>query len=156
MDDQPKVEPQQASPFFYDGKAMREPIPGTVARGELREDVAFFTGKDEQGNYLEAPPVEAGEALAARGEERFGIYCAPCHDRRGEGNGILTERANVPVPSFHLDRLRESPDGYFFEVITDGMGLMPSYRYPIPPGDRWAIVAHVRALQERQEGLASR
>ena len=156
MDYQEKYQPLEASAFFYDGKAMREPVPGTIARGELREDAAFHEGVDAGGTLLTANPVQATEALVARGAERFGIYCTPCHDKRGEGNGILTDRGKVPVPTFHQDRLRNMSDGRIFEVITDGSGLMPSYKYPINAKDRWAIIHYVRALQLKQLARAGR
>lgn len=146
MDVQPRGEPQSASGFFADGKTMRPPVPGTVARGELREGGAFWTGTDASG-FVAENPARPDEALLARGRQRFDIFCAPCHDRNGDGKGILAERAKVRTPSFHIDRLRQVPDGYLFLVMTNGFGLMPSYAYPLPPRDRWAIVAHVRALQ---------
>jgi len=121
-------------------------VAGTVARGELHEGGAFWTGTDATG-FVAENPARPDAALLARGKRRFEIYCAPCHDRNGDGKGILAERAGVRTPSFHVDRLRQVPDGYLFLVMTNGFGLMPSYAYPIPPRDRWAIVAHVRALQ---------
>jgi mono/diheme cytochrome c family protein len=149
MDVQPRVEAQAASDFFYDGSATRSPVAGTVARGELRENPLFWNGMDESG-FAAAIPLPVDDALRERGRRRFDIYCAVCHDRNGDGKGILFERGKVRTPSFHLDRLRQAPDGYFFAVITNGFGLMPSYSYPIPPADRWAIVAHVRVLQARR------
>jgi len=124
---------------------VRPPVAGTVARGELHEG-AFWTGTDATG-FVAENPAQPDEALLVRGRQRYDIYCAPCHDGHGDGKGILAERADVRTPSFHVDRLRNAPDGYFFLVMTNGFGLMPSYAYPIPPRDRWAIVAHVRALQ---------
>lgn len=149
MDVQPRVEPQAASAFFYDGAAMRPPVEGTVARGELRDSSPYWTGMDADG-FVAAIPLEMTDALRERGRRRFDIYCATCHDKNGNGKGILFERGKVPTPSFHQDRLRQVPDGYLFGVITNGFGLMPSYAYPIPVADRWAIVAHVRALQSRR------
>jgi len=132
---------------------MRPPVPGTVARGELREDRAFYEGKDGAGKDVVRSPVAATPEVLARGAERYRIYCAPCHDQRGEGKGIFAAQG-LPTASLHIDRLRTAEDGYLFEVITDGRGLMPSYRWPIPPADRWAIIAHVRQLQQErpQEG----
>lgn len=155
MDWQPRYEAQEESDFFYDGMAMRQPVPGTVARGELREDPALVTGKNAAGEFLAASPLEPGEALAERGAERYAIYCAPCHDRRGNGQGILTERGGVPVPSFHEDRIKVLPDGEIFDVITNGKGLMPGYAYPVPPRDRWAIIMHVHELQREAEAAAA-
>jgi len=146
MDSQPKYLPQAESAFFYDGATMREPVPGTIARGELREDRAFFEGDDEAGEDVVHSPVETTEAVLARGADRYGIYCAPCHDPRGTGKGILAQQG-LPTTSFHIQRLHDAADGYIFEVITDGRGLMPSYRWPLSPADRWAIIAHVRQLQ---------
>ena len=147
MDDQPKVRPQAASPFFYDGAGMRPPGPGTVAIGGLKEDAAFFTGKGADGQFVAAIPMPADEAMLERGRQRYVIYCQPCHDARGDGKGILFQRGSVPTATFHQDKVLKYPDGQLFDVITNGMGLMPSYRWPIPPSDRWAIIAHVRELQ---------
>jgi len=146
MDSQPKYLPQAESAFFYDGATMREPVPGTIARGELREDRAFFEGNDEAGEDVDHSPVETTPEVLARGADRYGIYCAPCHDPRGTGKGILAQQG-LPTTSFHIQRLHDAADGYIFEVITDGRGLMPSYRWPLSPADRWAIIAHVRQLQ---------
>ena len=150
MDDQPKVRPQTASNFFYNGASMRTPVPGTVAIGELREDVAFFTGLEVDGQFVAAIPVTVDEALVERGRERYEIYCQPCHDARGDGRGILFQRGSVPTASFHDEQYLAYPDGQIFDVITNGLGLMSGYRWPIPPADRWAIVAHVRELQREQ------
>jgi mono/diheme cytochrome c family protein len=150
MDDTPRYEAQEASAFFHDGKVMRPPVPGTVARGRLVEEPAVVTGKDESGAFLATMPVEGTEAQLERGGARFEIYCQPCHDRRGDGRGILFHRAGVPTPSFHDERIRALGDGELFDVITNGKGLMPAYGYPIPPEDRWAIVSWVRHLQQER------
>ncbi len=147
MDDQPKYRPQEASAFFYDGATMRQPVEGAVARGELHEDTAFYTGLDAGGQPVALVPINVDEALLARGQERYAIYCAPCHHRRGNGRGILWDRAQIPTADLHEQRLRDVPDGQLFDVITNGLGLMAGYKYPIPPRDRWAIVAYVRRLQ---------
>lgn len=147
MDWQPRADPQEESRFFRDGAAMRLPVPGTVARGGLREDAALWTGRDAGGQVLARSPLPETPELLARGAARFAIYCQPCHDKRGNGRGILFERGGVPTPSFHDERLRNLPDGEIFDVITHGKGLMQSYAYPIPPPDRWAIIAHLRRLQ---------
>lgn len=149
MDVQPRVEPQAASAFFYDGAAMRRPVEGTVARGELRDGGAYWTGTDASG-FVATIPMDMDDAVRERGRRRYDIYCAICHDKNGAGKGILFERGKVPTPTFHQDRLRQVPDGYIFLVITNGFGMMPAYAYPIPVADRWAIVAHVRELQARQ------
>jgi len=146
---QPKYRAQAESGFFYDGATMRAPVPGTVARGELREDRAFYEGKDAAGKDVVHSPVEATAEVLARGGERYRIYCLPCHDQRGEGKGILAAQG-LPTTSLHIDRLRTAEDGYLFGVITGGRGLMPSYRWPIPVADRWAIVAYVRELQKER------
>jgi len=163
MDYQEKYSAQEASDFFYDGMTMRTPVEGTVPRDGLTVvdnrrlaiapdahlgDVAFHTGRDETGEYLTANPLVEDESLLLRGEERYGIYCRPCHDKKGNGKGILTERAGVPVPSFQDDRLLALRIGEIFETVTLGKGLMPSYSYPIPAGDRWAIISYLRALQQ--------
>ncbi len=149
MDNQPRYRPQAASAFFYDGATMRQPVAGTVARGELHEDTAFYTGLDESGQLVaEIPPsITVDEDFLERGRERYGIYCAPCHHRRGNGRGILWDRAQIQSADLHEERLVGAPDGQIFDVITNGLGLMSGYKYPIPPRDRWAIVAYVRQLQ---------
>ncbi len=156
MDNQPKVRAQTASAFFFDGASMRQPIPGTVAIGELREDTAFFTGKGADGQFVATIPVTADEALVERGRQRYTIYCQPCHDARGDGRGILFQRGNVPTATFHQDKILKYTDGQIFDVITNGQGLMAGYKWPIVPADRWAIVAYVRGLQrDRQARNAS-
>ena len=150
MDDQPKVKAQQESAFFYDGQAMRPPVPGTVAIGELREDSVRFDGKNPDGSFVAHNPIEASEAVLERGHNRYAIYCQPCHDPRGDGQGILFKRGNVPTATFHQDKIRNYPDGQLYDIITNGSGLMPAYKWPIPPDDRWAIVAYVRALQQKR------
>jgi mono/diheme cytochrome c family protein len=155
MDDQPKVRPQTASPFFYDGASMRQPVPGTVPIGGLQEDAAFFTGKGADGQFVATIPHAVDEALLERGRQRYAIYCQPCHDARGDGKGILFQRGNVPTATFHQDKVLQYPDGQIFDVITNGVGLMPAYRWPIPPADRWAIVAYVRELQRERQARAT-
>ena len=150
MDDQPKVLAQTASDFFFDGRSMREPVPGTIPIGGLKEDAAFFTGKDASGQFVAKIPVPVNDALVARGHDRFTIYCQPCHDSRGDGKGILFQRGNVPTASFHQEKVLNYPDGQIFDVITNGQGLMAGYRWPIPPADRWAIIAYVRELERKR------
>ena len=152
MDDQPKVLSQTASTFFYDGASMRQPVPGTVAINGLKEDVAFFTGKGPDGQFVATIPVTNDEALLERGRQRYVIYCQPCHDARGDGKGILFQRGNVPTASFHEEKILKYADGQIFDIVTNGMGLMPSYRWPIPPADRWAIIAYIRGSEERRVG----
>ena len=150
MDNQPKALPQTASTFFYDGASMRQPVPGTVAIGGLREDVAFYTGKGADGQFVATNPVAVDEKVVLRGRERYRIYCQPCHDARGDGKGILFQRGSVPTASFHQEKILKYTDGQLFDIITNGQGLMPAYRWPIPPADRWAIIARVRELQREQ------
>jgi mono/diheme cytochrome c family protein len=150
MDDQPKVLPQAASDFFYNGASMREPVPGTIPIGGLQEDSAFFTGKGADGQFVATIPVPVNAAMVDRGHQRYGIYCQPCHDARGDGKGILFQRGNVPTASFHQEKVLKYPDGQIFDVITNGSGLMSGYRWPIPPADRWAIVAYVRELERKR------
>jgi mono/diheme cytochrome c family protein len=150
MDDQPKVRAQAGSAFFRDGAAMREPVPGTVPIGGLNEDTAFVTGKGADGQFVTASPVPVDAKLVERGAERYRIYCQPCHDARGDGKGILAQRGNVPTATFHQEKVLNYSDGQIFDVITNGAGLMAGYRWPIPPHDRWAIVAYVRELQRKR------
>lgn len=153
MDRQPKYRAQDASDFFYNGATMRIPVAGTVARGELREDVAFYEGKDEAGTHVTANPLTAGlagdelEAVLTRGHQRYQIYCTPCHGANGNGKGVLWDRAQIQAGDLHLERLVQAPDGELFDVVTNGLGLMQGYRYPIPARDRWAVIAYVRELQ---------
>jgi mono/diheme cytochrome c family protein len=155
MDDQPKVQPQSASTFFYNGAAMREPVPGTIAIGGLKEDAAFFTGKNPDGSFVASIPRPIDAAGLERGRNRYTIYCQPCHDARGDGKGILFQRGNVPTATFHQEKIQKYPDGQIFDVITNGFGLMGSYRWAITPEDRWAIVAYVRELERRQAERAA-
>jgi mono/diheme cytochrome c family protein len=155
MDDQPKVLPQTASRFFFDGASMRQPVPGTVPIGGLQEDSAFFTGKDADGQFVATSPVSADAGLVERGRQRYGIYCEPCHDARGDGKGILFQRGNVPTASLHQEKILQYADGQIFDVITNGVGLMAGYRWPIPPADRWAIIAYVRDLQRKRTTSAT-
>jgi mono/diheme cytochrome c family protein len=155
MDDQPKVRPQTASTFFYDGSSMRLPVIGTVPIGGLKEDAPFFTGRGPDEQFIAKIPVAVDDAVVERGRQRYVIYCQPCHDARGDGKGILFQRGNVPTASFHQDTIRGYPDGQIFDVITNGKGLMAGYRWPIPPADRWAIVAYVRELQRTRSATAT-
>jgi mono/diheme cytochrome c family protein len=154
MDDQPKARPQSASGFFYNGASMREPVPGTIAIGGLKEDTAFFTGRGAGGQFLATIPHPVDDAVVERGRDRYTIYCQPCHDARGEGRGILFQRGNVPTGNFHDVKILNYPDGQIFDVITNGVGLMAGYRWPIPPADRWAIIAYVRQLQRDGQARA--
>jgi len=149
MANQPKYKPQSGSPFFDDGRADRPRVEHTVARGEITPDDSFHTGK-AGGAYLREPPVPVTQELLLRGRERYDVYCAVCHDRVGRGDGMIVRRGLRRPPSFHTDRLRGESAGHFFDAITQGFGVMPSYAGPIAAGDRWAIVAYIRALQRSQ------
>ena len=151
MDNQAKVLPQTDSPFFFNGASMRDPVPGTVAIGGLKEDVAFFTGKGTDGQYVATIPMPMNEALLDRGHQRYAIYCQPCHDARGDGRGILFQRASVPTGNYHTEKILKYADGELFEIITNGRGLMAGYKWPVPPADRWAIIAYVRELQRQRQ-----
>jgi mono/diheme cytochrome c family protein len=149
MHDQPKYKPFRGSDFFGDARSA-QPLPeGTVARGMLREDAHLYTGLVD-GQLAETFPFPVTEAVLARGRERFGIYCTPCHGLAGYGDGMVVARGFRKPPSYHVDRLRQERPGYFFDVITTGFGAMPSYARQIPVADRWAIVAYVRTLQLSQ------
>lgn len=150
MQDQPKYIPLRPSSFFDDGRSAR-PIPvGTVARGHLDADIAFYTGKGTDGKYVDAFPFPITKEVLQRGQQRYNIYCTPCHDRMGTGNGMVVRRGFRHPPSYHIDRLREAPNGYIFDVITNGFGAMQDYSAQIEPADRWAIVAYERVLQLSQ------
>ena len=149
MQDQPKYNADAASSFFADGRANRPLVPGTVAHGSFQENPAYFEGKQD-GKPVLAVPVELSKEMLARGQERYDIYCSPCHARTGEGDGMIVQRGLRRPPSFHIPRLREAPAGYFFDVITNGFGIMLNYRAQVPVDDRWAIVAYIRALQLSQ------
>ncbi len=150
MDFQPKYEYQEKSPFFDDGISMRQPIPGTVARGKLYDDIAYNTGKNQDGSLVEKSPVPVTYTGLERGRERFDIYCSPCHSKIGDGKGILVNRGYIPPPSFHTDVIRNYADGHIFDVISHGIRNMPSYGHQVPVEDRWLIVNYIRALQRSQ------
>lgn len=149
MADQPHRKPLEASRFFVDHASSRPLPPHTIARGQLHDDAHFFTGR--VGGLLVATfPAPVTRAQLERGRERFEIYCAVCHGRTGEANGMIVQRGFPTPPSLHIDRLREMPVGHFFDVITNGFGLMYSYAARVEPSDRWAIAAYIRALQLSQ------
>ena len=148
---QPSYRPYQPSDFFDDGTSAR-PIPAdTVARGHLQDDTLLFTGKDDSGQDSTDLPFPVTSAVLVRGQQRFEIYCAPCHGYTGDGDGVVVQRGFNPPPSYNTDRLRQAPVGHFFDVITNGFGAMPSYADQVPVQDRWAIVAYIRALQLSQD-----
>ncbi|MGH7790085.1 MAG: c-type cytochrome [Candidatus Binatia bacterium] len=149
MHDQPKYEPFERSHFFDDQRASRPLVPGTVARGHLRDDVVLYTGASAAGPVA-LNPLPVTSELLRRGHERYDIYCSPCHDRVGTGLGMIVQRGYKQPTSLHDERLRRMPDGYFFQVMTNGFGTMPTYAPQVPVKDRWAIVAYIRALQLSQ------
>ncbi len=151
MYDQPRYEALEKSDFFDDRRASRPVVAGTVARGELREDEVLYTGKQDGELVGELPQsLELNLALIRRGQERFNIFCTPCHGQLGEGDGMIVRRGFRRPPTYHSDRLRGVPIGHFFDVITNGFATMPDYAEMIPVRDRWAIAVYVRALQWSQ------
>ena len=155
MFNQPSQRPLEQSSFFRDNRMASRPlVANTVPRGYLREDEAFYTG--QVGGYLVVSfPIPITRDVMQRGRERFDIYCAPCHGRLGDGNGMISQRGFPKPPSFHMDRLRHAPAGHFFDVITRGYGVMFSYAARVEPQDRWAIAAYIRALQASQDARIS-
>src|SRR6516162_2755371 len=143
MATQPKNRPLSPSDFFADGRSARPLVENTVARGAIDTD-AFNVSKDFAGF---PPAVKVDERLLRRGEDRYKIFCTPCHGLQGNGDGMIAMRGMRRPPSYHIDRLRQAPNGYFYDVISNGFGAMYSYSERIPPADRWAIIAYVRALQ---------
>ena len=200
MHDQPKYKPLRESPLFRDSRSARPLVEGTVARGYLREDSEYYTGKVGQGQaggaaatqpmgepgtssdtqrvatsasgqtaqagaspagtgefagYTTMFPIPIDRAAIDRGQERFNIYCSVCHGRLGDGNGMIPKRGYRQPPSYHQDRLRQAPVGYFFDVISNGFGAMPDYSAQIPVDDRWKIIAYLRVLQLSQQGTTA-
>ena len=155
MDHQEKFEAQEKNTMFADERAMRPPVPGTVARGFLREDSRFYRGVDEQGQLITDMPLPVTRELLDRGQERYEIYCTVCHGSAGDGRGVIMVGNGgqgygyVPAPNYHDDRLKELSNGHYFEIISYGTptGTMPGYAQQIPVADRWAIIAYIRALQ---------
>ena len=152
---QPKTEPLEDSSFFADKASARPLVPGTVARGHLEEDTAYYTGRDDNGKLVTSIPIKSltpdqMKAFLLRGQERFKIYCTPCHGQLGDGQGMISKRGLAlrrPPADYHTDRLRAMPIGHFYDVITNGYGVMFSYASRVEPEDRWAIAAYIRALQ---------
>lgn len=150
MKDQPRFEPYEQTNFFPDGRASRELVEGTVPRGFLREDDAYYRGLADDGTFVERVPVPVDTAMLERGRERYDIFCSPCHSMIGDGNGMIVQRGYKQASSYHQPRLRAIEDGYLYDVITNGFGQMAGYASQIKPADRWAIVAYIRALQLSQ------
>jgi mono/diheme cytochrome c family protein len=147
MQDQPKYRPQRPSDFFADGRSERQPLEGTIARGALDEDTAFYDGKDAAGKDVEVFPIAVDKTVILRGQQRYDVYCSPCHGRIGNGLGMIVRRGFKQPPSYHIERLRTAPPGHFYDVISNGYGAMLNYASQVQPRDRWAIVAYIRALQ---------
>jgi len=154
MQNQPRINPLRISDFYLDQRSARPLIAGTIARGDLRNDTYFYTGLigKDPGNEM---PFPATREVLERGRGRFNIFCAPCHSELGDGNGIVVQRGYQRPPSYHGDRLRNAPLGHFYDVISNGFGAMPDYAAQVPPYDRWAIAAYIRALQLSQNAPAS-
>ena len=150
MDFSERFEEQEANPFFADGRAMRPPVPGTVQRGNLRADDAFYTGINAAGDSVRTNPLPLTREVMARGQNQYNIYCTPCHSQVGDGNGIVMKYGYPQATSLHLSYLRSSADGHLYWVIANGIRNMPGYAHQINPEDRWAIVHYVRALQRSQ------
>lgn len=153
MDQQKRFEPQEKNEFFSDNRAMRQPVEGTIARGKLKQDKAYYQGINEDSSFVSEIPVDVTKSFIYRGKDRYEVFCTPCHGLAGDGNGIIMANnyGYVPAPSFHVDRLQNQKVGYFYSAIANGIRTMPSYASQIPVRDRWAIVAYVRALQRSQE-----
>jgi mono/diheme cytochrome c family protein len=157
MDRQPKIRPQTPSAFFADGRASRLPVEGTVPRGAHFLDIPLNTGVETgtATNYVAVSPVPVNEQLMARGEQRYNIYCTPCHGLQGDGNGVVKNFGLATTRSLHEPRIVQMGDGEIFHVITHGRNTMGAYASQIDVSDRWAIVAYVRALQLAQLGEAA-
>lgn len=153
MDWQAHRRAQSDSPLFADKRASRPIDKRTVSKGHLKDDDAMYRGVDAKGAPVARIPFEVNEATLARGQERFNIYCAPCHDQTGAGNGLVAQRSGgafAGITQLSVDRLKTAPDGEIFQTITMGKGRMPGYASQIPEEDRWAIVSWVRVLQQSQ------
>ena len=152
MDQQRRFEAQEENDFFADNRAMRQPVDGTVARGELKNNSVVYDGRNEDGEFVDEIPFELSTSFIRKGQKEYEIYCTPCHGGTGDGEGIIMTGGYgyVPAPSYHIDRLRNVTDGYMYDLIKNGIRNMPAYGHQIDPKDRWAIVAYVRALQISQ------
>ena len=149
MAEQPKIEPLEPSVFFENFQSAR-PIPDNAVPRQATVEPEWFYSGMQDGEVVQTVPLTLTEELLARGQERYNIYCAPCHGLTGDGEGIVARRGFPEPPSYHSERLRQAPAGYFFQVITDGFGTMYSYAARVKPADRWAIIAYIRALQLSQ------
>jgi mono/diheme cytochrome c family protein len=149
MQDQPKFYPQRGTTLFADGRSVRPQVANTVGRDQLHEDSYFYTGLQD-GKEGDGLPIPLTAATMQRGQERYNVYCTPCHSRVGNGDGMIVQRGYRPAGNFHTFRLRAAPLGHFFSVITNGYGAMPDYAAQLSPADRWAVAAYIRALQLSQ------
>jgi mono/diheme cytochrome c family protein len=154
MHNQPKFVPQRGTTFFADGRSVRPQVENTVGRDQLHADAYFYTGI-EGGKEGDGLPIPLTTATMERGQERYNIYCTPCHSRVGNGVGMIVQRGYRPAGNFHTDRLRNAPLGHFFAVMTNGYGAMPDYSAQLTPEDRWAVAAYIRALQLSQDAKPS-
>jgi hypothetical protein len=149
MHDQPKFFPQRGTTLYADGRSVRPQVANTVARDQLHQDPYFYTGMVD-GKEGDGLPFPLTAQVLERGQERFNIYCTPCHSRVGNGDGMIVQRGYAKAGGLHSERLRTAPLGHFFHVITNGYGAMPDYASQVNPSDRWAITAYIRALQLSQ------
>ncbi len=152
MDQQDRKEAQEVNSFFEDNRSMRQPVAGTIARGLKKDDLAYYEGVDENGEWIAEMPVDMTRDMLYRGKERYEIFCTPCHGATGDGKGIIMvgQYGYVPAPSYHEQRLVDASDGELYSAIYNGVRSMPSYATQVPVEDRWAIVAYIRALQKSQ------
>jgi Cytochrome C oxidase, cbb3-type, subunit III len=154
MQDQPKFIPQRSTTFFADGRSVRPQVDHTVARGQVNEDSFFATGMID-GKEVDMMPFPVSMQVLARGQERYNIYCTPCHSRVGNGAGMIVQRGYKPAGNFHSARILSEPLGHYFYVMTHGYGAMPDYSAQLTPADRWAVAAYIRALQISQSANQS-
>lgn len=150
MHDQPKFTPQRGTTFYADGRSARPQVENTVSRSQLHQDSYFHTGMID-GKEGDSLPFPVTTDLLARGQERYNVYCTPCHSRVGNGAGMIVQRGYQPAGNFHTARLQAAPLGHFFYVVTNGYGSMPDYAAQLTPEDRWAVVAYIKALQLSQK-----
>jgi Cytochrome C oxidase, cbb3-type, subunit III len=154
MQNQPKFVPQRSTTFFADGRSARPQVASTVARGQLNEDSFFYTGLVD-GKEADMLPFPVSMQVMARGQERYNVYCTPCHSRVGNGAGMIVQRGYKPAGNFHSARILAEPLGHYFYVMTNGYGAMPDYSAQLTPTDRWAVAAYIRALQISQNANQS-
>ena len=154
MQNEPKFIPQRGTTFYASGRSVRPQVEDTIARNQGVEDSYFYTGI-QNGKEGDGLPIPLTQATMERGQERYNIYCTPCHSRVGNGQGMIVQRGYLPAGDFHTDRLRNAPLGHFFAVMSNGYGAMPDYSAQLTPADRWAVTAYIRALQLSQNAKQS-